>query len=135
MHITYGLAVLGGILAAVVSWVFNGKILTIFDNNKAVIFIGPAIEELLKTGLALVLAAPLIISHAVFGLVEAIWEFSIYKKGAVAGLLAVLSHLFYGFLTMMVAEKVRIVIALIVAYTAHMLWNYLVIHYQRSRVY
>jgi predicted phage tail protein len=114
-------------MAALVSWAVNGKLITAFG-NKAVIFIGPAVEESFKTGLAWFLGAPLIISHVVFGIAEAIWELITYKRGKLAAVFAVGSHLFYGLVTILVAGKAGILLALIVAYTVHMLWNYWVLY-------
>ncbi|MEG6617172.1 hypothetical protein V6C27_12210 [Peptococcaceae bacterium 1198_IL3148] len=125
------LAALAGLVAAVVSWLINGKLIAAFGKEKTVIFTGPAVEELLKTGFALALASPVIISHIAFGVAEAIWELYAYKRGVVAGFFAVLTHALYGVVTVLAIERVGAYAAPLLAYIVHMFWNYGVIYYQK----
>ena len=56
-------------LAAALAFVVNRWLVRSFG-NRAILFWAPAIEELLKTGLAVAAAVPIWPVHFVFGLVE-----------------------------------------------------------------
>ncbi|MEW6663566.1 MAG: hypothetical protein AB1447_14640, partial [Bacillota bacterium] len=66
--------------------------------NRAILFWAPAIEELLKTGLAVAAAVPIWPVHFVFGLVEMAYELTggIRMKGLIAGIVAVAGHGAFG---------------------------------------
>jgi hypothetical protein len=111
------------------AWLINGWAVTKY-RQWAVIFIGPGVEELLKTSLALLFGAPILLSHIAFGLAEAGWELASYRRGTVAALFALLSHGIYGWITEILAA-IGITLALVTSCALHMLWNYWVL--QRSK--
>ena len=120
------LCLVSGLAAAGLCWLINGKLLNRFG-NKAVIYFGPAVEELAKTGLAVLLAVPIIINHLLFGITEAIWELMNSRRGVRAAFYAAATHLFYGLITAAVFQYIGVLPALAAAYLIHMLWNYWVI--------
>lgn len=89
----------------------------------------PVLEELLKTGLAVLCRTSIIGTHGVFGMVEFVWDFSNPGTGhwlpALAGLL---SHLLYGFLTYWIALLTNnLGLGVLVAAVVHMAWNRLML--------
>ncbi len=121
------LSLISGLAAAGLSWLINGKLLIRFG-NQAVIFIGPAVEEFAKTGLAVLLAVPIVITHTLFGITEALWELINSRRGVRAAFYAVATHLFYGVITAIIFRCIGVLPAVALAYLTHMLWNYWVIH-------
>ncbi|MBM7855213.1 uncharacterized protein with PQ loop repeat [Desulfohalotomaculum tongense] len=120
-------AFLAALAASGISWLLNGRLFNIY-NHKAVIYLGPAVEELSKTGLAVLVGAPVMLTHTLFGAVEALWELKTYRRGAAAGFAALATHAFYGWLAQMVIDHSGIPAALAVVYAVHMLWNFWVMH-------
>ncbi len=116
-----------GFLAAGVSWLINGMLIERFG-NRAVIFFGPAVEELAKTGLAVLLNTSIIITHALFGTFEAAWELKLTRNGLRAAFYAQATHLFYGIISALAWHFLGFVPAVALAYILHMSWNYWIVH-------
>lgn len=123
------MAIISGLAAAGIAWLINGWAMTRY-RQRAVVFIGPVVEELLKTGLALQFGAPILLSHLVFGLAEAGWEVVNYRRGPAAALFAISSHGIYGWITATLVA-VSVPLALLLSSALHMGWNYWVL--QRSK--
>lgn len=128
MHV----GLLSGLAAALLSWLINGRVVTAYGDN-GVAFVGPAVEEGLKTGLAILFGAPLLVAHMVFGLIEAGWELYTYRR-IPAGLIAFFSHGIYGWVTKIVADHGGLILGLLAGYGVHVLWNYWVILRSNSAV-
>ncbi|MDA8235810.1 MAG: hypothetical protein M0Z31_13620 [Clostridia bacterium] len=117
-----------GLLAAGMVWAINRFLL---QTEKAVniMFIIPGVEELAKTGLALFFNSSVLLTHGVFGTVEAIVDvFATRRKGIAAGLVSYLGHFLFGLLTILGQKELESIWAgLGLAYLAHASWNVLVI--------
>lgn len=115
---------LSGLLAAVLAWLINK--LTVEKLGTVAIFsFVPLTEELLKTAFAFLLDSSILYTHLTFGLAEAI--FDVLRPGlgqAPAGLMSLLSHGLYGWLTVKIfLWSGSIWLALAVTITLHSLWN------------
>jgi hypothetical protein len=113
-----------GLLAALGAWFFNRLAVKHFG-EVAIIWLIPWFEELLKTGTAYLGGADLVLTHGVFGLVEAIHDYAVSARwGLLAGLLGMVSHLFYGAFT---GVSFRLtsswIISIFLTGLLHVLWN------------
>ncbi len=115
---------IAGMLAAAVSWAFNRAALR-WMGAKVIVVLVPLIEELAKSGAAVLSGSPVVATHGVFGLIEGVydaWESGL--TGLEAGVAGFLGHLFYGYVTYLVLQKHAVFWAAAAAgYTVHMLWN------------
>lgn len=117
------LAIPAALGAAGAAWLANGKLMYSYG-NRAVIYLGPAVEETLKTGLAVLVGAPILLTHVFFGLFEGLWEYTTCRRGKIAAVASILTHLVYGLIALMVYGLLGIIPAILAAYLAHLLWNY-----------
>lgn len=124
-----GLSLAAGLLAAVISYYLNGKALMFIGDN-AVIYGAPAIEEISKTGLALLLGGNVLFSHIVFGMAEALYDV-VRNRGVLsytAGVAGLVSHAVFGIITV---YAWRIfdgpLTGVVAAAVIHMLWNHMII--------
>lgn len=119
-----------GLLAAAVSWAGNRVALRIMGTD-GIAVLAPMIEELAKTGTAVLTGSPVILTHAVFGLVEGVYDaWDAGWPGFRAGLVSFGGHLFYGYVTSLVLQKHKLVLlAIVTGYLMHMLWNVAVLKF------
>jgi hypothetical protein len=118
-----------GLLASLIAWIGN-RLLANRSGTRLVTILVPLWEEMLKTGSAFLLGAPIFWTHAVFGMVEAINDFLQSPKGIVAGLAGLVGHMFFGYLTTTVYLVTGSPVAgLLTGMAAHMGWNLLVIKF------
>lgn len=119
--------------AAVLSWLVNGFVLRF--GRFGIIYLAPAVEEVLKTGMALWLGALVPASHILFGLIEAVWDMAGRgRKGVYAGLAGVLGHTVFGLITFFVLRLTHNALpALAAAYLTHMGWNLAVLYLTGGR--
>jgi hypothetical protein len=91
----------------------------------AIFSLVPLIEEMLKTGFALLFNSSVLYTHLTFGLVEAV--FDVLRPGhnqAPAGVVGIISHGLYGWLTYKVLTLSGSVwLAMASAVALHSLWN------------
>ncbi|MBS3975718.1 MAG: hypothetical protein KGZ75_03185 [Syntrophomonadaceae bacterium] len=89
--------ILVGSLAAALAFAVNRWLISRFG-NRAILFLVPAVEEMLKTGLAVAAAVPIWPVHLVFGLMEMAYELrsGVRLPGLTAGLVAVAGHAAFG---------------------------------------
>lgn len=91
----------------------------------AIFCLVPLTEEVLKTGFALLFNSSILYTHLTFGLAEAV--FDVLRPGqnqAPAGIIGIISHGFYGWLTNKVfVLSGNIWLAMAVAIVLHSLWN------------
>lgn len=119
--------------AAGLSWLINGIVVRL--GRFGVIYLAPAVEEVLKTGSALFFGAFVPASHILFGLVEAVWDIAGKgRKGVYAGLAGVVGHTAFGLITYFVLRLTNNVVpALAAAYFTHMGWNFAVLYLAGAR--
>ncbi len=92
--------------------------------NKAIIFIIPLLEEIFKTGSYYFFAKNLLLVHLIFGIVEGLFD---YYNSKIAALSAILSHLTFGYITLLVWEiSYSLLIGVFFSALVHILWNYIV---------
>lgn len=115
---------IAGIVAAAVSWVGNRAAIKLMG-TKAIAFLSPLLEELAKSGSAVILDSPMVLTHGVFGLIEALYDARHAGiRGIEAGLISILGHLFYGYITYQVLHKHNsFLFGIFAGYLIHMLWN------------
>lgn len=116
-----------GILAAAAAWQVN-KIIVRYWGDGGTIWITPGVEEVLKTGGAFILGADVILTHGLFGAIEAVYDLkTARRKGPSAALASLLGHLVFG-----AAANAGFVFyqslwaALIYGTMGHLAWNILV---------
>lgn len=130
-HNTYMLlSVLAGVSAAAIAWVTNRLALKVFG-PPVIICIVPIVEELAKTGLALLFKSSIIWTHSVFGLIEGLYDlFYTQKTGLAAGLTSITGHLLYGLITAWAFSRSgQVAVAVMSGYLAHMIWNLIVMKF------
>lgn len=121
---------LAGLTAAAAAWLIN-RYLVARAGERAVIWLVPPVEELLKTGLAIMLGASLPLSHGVFGLLEAVYDYLASARwGFWAGLSSIGSHYLLGLCTLFVYKALASwVLSIGLASLLHVLWNLAMIRY------
>jgi hypothetical protein len=120
--------VISGLFASLGCYIFNMKAYKTFG-EKAITYIGPIMEELLKTGLALAFGGSVFFSHMVFGVIEGLNDF-FANQGASAyysGILGVVSHGIFGIITCWGMNCFpNFIEGIVPALFLHILWNHLV---------
>lgn len=120
-------SLLAGAGAAVLAWLFNPRLLE-RTGQWGVMFAAPLLEEILKTGLALLLGASFWVSHLVFGVIEGIYDLKVSRFGLAAAACSVAGHLLFGLAATVLGKKVPGVIAPVAGGTVlHWLWNVFVL--------
>lgn len=116
--------ILAGVLAAAVSWVGNRTVLHIMG-TKVIVVAAPLLEETAKSGAAVLTGSSLVLTHGVFGLVEAIYDaWSSWPRGFSAALASLAGHVFYGCVAYFTWQKQGVFWSAVMSgYTVHMLWN------------
>ncbi|KUO50727.1 MAG: hypothetical protein APF76_15635 [Desulfitibacter sp. BRH_c19] len=119
--------ILTGLFASFMAWVVNKLILS-KEGLKGVVFFGPFTEELFKTGMALFFNTSIILTHIVFGFVEALIDYRNTNNSTVA-IVSLASHTILGIITYGSYILIgNIFIAFLIAVIIHILWNRLVIN-------
>ena len=117
--------VIGCLMAGLSFWL--NKLLLKYIGIKVVVSYSPVLEELTKTLCSYYLLADIFVTHIVFGIVEAVYDW--YGKrngerGAVAALLSIIGHTLFGGLTVVVFNlSGSIFIGLFIGICAHLIWN------------
>ncbi|MGI6649685.1 MAG: hypothetical protein ACOX5W_11730 [Bacillota bacterium] len=118
---------LAGLLAAAISWVVNSWI-TERGGRLGLTVLVPLVEETAKTGLAVMIGGELVLVHAVFGSMEAIYE-TCREQQLGPAIAAFVSHLLFGLVTLSIYRYFNNWGAAILGGTSlHALWNLLIIH-------
>lgn len=122
------LAIIAGSLAALGAWVIN-RLLVKRWGDAAVSVLVPVIEELLKTLLAFSLASSIFLSHFTFGIIEAIWDIKTNVRGLKPGLMGIITHIVFGFITILVFQLTGFLsLAILLSIIAHITWNSIIIN-------
>lgn len=114
-----------GLFAAGAAWVINRFVVKSLGES-SIIWVIPWLEEMLKTGIAVFSGASLLLTHGVFGLVEAFYDYAASPRwGIWAGLFSMLSHWFYGLVTVFVYKQTSSWLGgILCTGFLHVLWNY-----------
>lgn len=120
------LALPAGLAAAAVAYTINRFVLRRLG-GRAIWLAIPVLEEMVKTGLALMAGAAVVSTHAIFGAVEAVYEVSGRRPSVTAAGLAVITHLLLGLLTAYLISRGRsLAFAVGTAAAVHTAYNLLV---------
>lgn len=97
---------------------------------KAVISLGPLLEEAAKTLPAFYLGADIFLTHAVFGAIEAGYDWLTSRRfGARAAILSLAGHSLFGLATVgALALSGSILLAAAAGLVGHLAWNITLIH-------
>lgn len=118
-----------GLLAAAAAFILNRYLVGVMGEG-AIAKLIPAVEEILKTGSALLWGTSIPFTHGVFGAVEAIHEIQASPRGLWSGIMAFINHLFYGIVTLAVMEVAGGWFwGLAGAIALHTLWNWIIMEY------
>lgn len=123
-------SVLAGLVAALIALKINNEMLNTQKEDAYITYAVPIVEETAKTFSALLLEASVFYTHVVFGLVEALYDYTASRKGVgvAAGLISVVSHALFGFVTVfMITESGSVFAGLVSGVVLHGLWNTIVI--------
>jgi hypothetical protein len=115
-----------GCLMAALSFLLN-KILLKYVGMKAVISYSPVVEEVTKSLCSYYLAADILATHVVFGMLEAGYDWyntADGQRGKWAALVSIIGHSLFGCLTLLgLYISSSIWIAIFVASCVHVMWN------------
>lgn len=119
---------IAGSLSALIAWCCNVYLVK-RGGDKAVVFLIPFTEEIFKTGISVLLGAPLVAAHLTFGLIEGVHDYiSARRWGLWAGLTSIISHWFFGVITAVVYKKsAGWFLGVLAASLLHTLWNYVMV--------
>lgn len=117
-----------GILAAAIAWAINTWISS-WGGSFGISILVPLVEEVTKTGLTLLIGSGLVMSHAVFGAIEAVYE--IRRDHQIGSALAAfIMHLFFGIATLgLFRYSGNWVLAILGTVLLHSIWNLLIIRF------
>ncbi len=115
-----------GCLMAGLSFLLN-KLLLKYVGIKVVISYSPVVEEVSKTLCSYYLAADIIITHMIFGVLEASYDWYQQRskeRGRIAALLSISGHTLFGVVTVAAFKlSESIFLAIVIAIAAHLIWN------------
>lgn len=119
---------LAGLLAAGTAWITN-RLVVKYWGDLAVVWVIPWLEEIIKTGIAIFSGASLILTHGVFGLLEAVHDYMASPRwGIIAGFSSIISHCFYGWVTAFINARISFWLgSALVAAFLHVCWNYVMV--------
>ena len=115
-----------GCLMAGLSFLLN-RILLKYIGIKVVISYSPVVEELTKTLCSYYLAADVLVTHIIFGVLEAGYDWfnrQNGQRGIIAALLSIVGHTLFGGVTVFVFNLSNsIFIGMVAAISIHLIWN------------
>ena len=109
-------------VAAAASFLLNRVFLQRFG-MQTIITLSPVAEEMLKTLTAYSVDADILITHVVFGLIEAVYDWLQTRGRLMAAFFSVGGHSLFGFVTVLTTQAAGINIGLAAGIVAHLLWN------------
>jgi len=116
------LFVLAGLMSAVLArWLLGlvGQASSMF----MIVLVAPALEEVVKTGLALLLGTDVFLTHMIFGCVELVTD-SLNDLNIWPGLVALVLHGMLGMATVWFLASGGVLAAVALAVLLHGLWNF-----------
>ena len=115
-----------GCLMAGLSFLLN-KLLLKYIGIKVVISYSPVVEELSKTLCSYYLSADILVTHIIFGVLEAGYDWlnqQNEQRGTIAALLSIVGHTLFGGITVLVFNlRNSIYIGIVAGIVVHVLWN------------
>lgn len=115
-----------GCLMAGLSFLLN-RLLLKYIGIKVVISYSPVVEELTKTLCSYYLAADILLTHIIFGILEAVYDwFNRHsgERGAIAALLSIIGHTLFGAVTIALFNlSGSIFLGIFAAVCVHLIWN------------
>ncbi|MBM7557206.1 hypothetical protein [Halanaerobacter jeridensis] len=116
------ISILAGLIASMLAFLFN-RFLFSKLGDWTIVYLVPIGEEIFKSGFAYYLGANLVMTHLIFGVLEAGFDF--FHSNKLAVVLAVLTHLLLGSLTFYCwTSSNNLIIAIVIAALVHTVWNY-----------
>ncbi|MGE5576171.1 MAG: hypothetical protein ACM3TT_03115 [Syntrophothermus sp.] len=117
-------SLIAAVVAAAAALLINRLALR-FWGTGVIVWLVPAVEEVTKTTVALIWHAPLLITHILFGAVEAVYDMATSPEtGMVAGLLSVFGHALFGYTVVLGLRWFdSIFIGAAAGILLHILWN------------
>ena len=125
------LTILAGIFASIFAYLCNKLVLKALG-ERAIVALVPFIEEMGKSGAAILMQSNIFGTHLVFGVVEGVYDIVVSKAetGKLAALFSVFSHGIFGMITQVTYNRSgSFYVAVLVAWLFHSLWNWLVQKY------
>jgi hypothetical protein len=118
---------IAGTLAGGIAYLVNRQVVQRMG-PVAISSVIPVVEEVLKTGLAIILGASILGTHFIFGIIEGIYDYLTGGKGKTwAGVISVVSHFVFGLVTLTVSGSLGILPAVVLSTTIHAGWNAIII--------
>lgn len=115
-----------GCLMAGLSFLLN-KLLLKYMGMKVIISYSPVLEELTKTLCPYYLGADILVTHMIFGVLEAIYDWvkrENRERGAMAALLSMIGHTLFGIVTIAILNlSDSVFLGIFVASSVHLIWN------------
>jgi len=115
-----------GCLMAGLSFLLN-KLLLRYIGNQVVISYSPIVEEMTKTLCSYYLSADILVTHIVFGVLEAGYDWFNQQneyRGMMAAFFSIIGHTLFGGITVLVFFLTHsIYIGIVVASVVHVVWN------------
>ena len=115
-------------LMASLSFIIN-RFLVKHIGPKVIISSAPALEEMAKTVLAYLLQADILMTHTVFGVIEAGYDYKNSKRHKVgAAIASIAGHTLFGIITVFILDASgSLMLSLLSAYAVHLGWNVLAV--------
>ena len=123
--------IIAGIISGLLSYIFNKWVLNRL-NDKGLTVAVPIIEESLKTMSAVIIRTSIIGTHFIFGIIEGIYDIvnSSKKIGKWAALASILSHSFFGLVTVLTINAgYPIYWGIFLSWLIHSTWNWYITKY------
>lgn len=115
-----------GCLMASLSFLLN-KLLLRYIGNQVIISYSPMVEELAKTICSYCFGADILVTHIIFGILEASYDWfknSSGERGILAALLSIVGHTLFGGVTVGIFYlSGSIFLGIAMAVCVHLIWN------------
>jgi hypothetical protein len=98
--------------------------------NKALVSMGPVVEEVSKSYLAWYLGASLLVTHSTFGVIEGIYDLLNSRYGTKGCILSISGHSLFGLVTLAVYSlSGSIGLGIVMACLIHIAYNFWMIYH------
>ncbi|MDF2499516.1 MAG: hypothetical protein K0Q77_230 [Anaerosporomusa subterranea] len=114
-------------LTAGTSFLLNRALVKLIG-AQTIITLSPVVEEMLKTLFPYAFDADIFVTHGVFGLIEAIYDW-VQTRGRIAALLSIGGHGLFGLVTVLTAQAAGVYIGLAAGIVTHLLWNTIMVRF------
>ncbi len=114
--------ILAGLLSALTARLLLGLVGRA-GSMVVIVLVAPVVEEVAKTGLAVIMSTDVFMAHMVFGGAELAADF-INGRSLWPGLVALVLHSMLGITTAWLLDYAGVMAAVASAILLHMLWNY-----------